>query len=1279
MPEDKAKDEGIKLKVAEAYQEDVYSGRVRVDYDVLEKLGLAPGDIIEIEGTRKTYAIADVLYPADQGLGIIRMDGLIRKNAGVGIGETVTVRRPPKPQVAKKVVLAPVKKEEQVVIDEYYLKNVLAGYVVTRGDYVVVRFDTFGFFIDFYPMKEMWFKVISTVPPKGPVIITQDTQIEIKPGGVGEEIPEVTYEDIGDMRDVIQKVREMVEIPLRHPEIFERLGIEPPKGVLLYGPPGTGKTLLAKAVANEAGAYFISINGPEIVSKYVGESEARLREIFEEAQKNAPAIIFIDEIDAIAPKRDEAVGEVERRLVAQLLTLMDGLKSRGKVIVIAATNRPNAIDPALRRPGRFDREIEIPVPNEEARYEILKVHTRRVPLGKKIVEEKDGKKIEKYVPLTKEEKERLLRWLASVTHGYVGADLAALVKEAAMNAIRRVIPDILARRDEELPKDILEKLMVTEEDFKEALKMITPSAMREFYVEVPKVKWKDIGGLDEVKQELREAVEWPIKYKDVFEKIGIKPPKGILLYGPPGTGKTLLAKAAASESGANFIAVKGPEILNKWVGESLPGDEIIYIIDDKGLFRKIKIEDFERGKALTIDDNKVATVKAAELIIHENRYNFVYRIRTKTGREIRVTGGHTLFTNENGGLKEVKVDELKVGMKIAIPAKIELPETVKEFDLLKALKDEKNVYLKETKELLNKAINILGIDKVSELVGIERKNLYSYLQRAKLPLNKAWKLIEKLKVDYSGYHIATHMGNELPAKVRFNEKLGELVGLFLADGSYFHNGIRISLSKEEYEEIKDYFAEFGSISVYVKTGNSVDIYFNNKLLKLLFKALGLVEGSNKKFIPELLFSTPREFKKGLLRGYFSGDGTFSGHVIEVSTVSKELANDIALMLLSFGIISSIKTKREWNGSISYRITITHKKRLKKFKEEIAFLFSKKNAKLTEYLEKANDYNGGYAKDIDRDIYWDEIVEISREEFNDKYIYDLTVEGTERFIAGFGGILVHNSERAIREIFRRARQAAPCIIFIDEIDAIAPARGSDVNRVTDRIVNQLLTEMDGITERGDVIVMGATNRPDILDPALLRPGRFDRIIYVPPPDKVARTEIFYIHSKQLPLDPEIDERWNEIKRNLESLKNEEKILERFDLKKEDIEEVLKMKKDEVKERYGKDEKITKIINLAAFYYPLAEKTEGYTGADISAVVREAAMLALREKFQELRGKREHDIKKALANIKIRYKHFEKALDKVGPSVDPDVIKAYEEFAKNFRKGMGKKIKYSNYLG
>ncbi|WP_297074129.1 CDC48 family AAA ATPase [Thermococcus sp.] len=790
----------IKLKVASAYQRDVGRGIVRIDRKAMRELGVQPGDIVEIIGTKNTAAVVWPAYPEDEGLNIIRMDGTIRKNAGVGLGDEVTVRKADVKE-AKKVIVAPTEPIRFGRDFVEWLHSRLVGRPVVRGDYI--KIGILG--------QELTFVVTATTPA-GIVQITEFTDFQVSEKPVKEVSKTatlgVTYEDIGGLKDVIQKVREMIELPLKHPEIFEKLGIEPPKGVLLYGPPGTGKTLLAKAVANEANAHFIAINGPEIMSKYYGESEERLREVFKEAEENAPAIIFIDEIDSIAPKREETHGEVEKRVVSQLLTLMDGLKSRGKVIVIGATNRPDAIDPALRRPGRFDREIEVGVPDKQGRKEILQIHTRGMPIEpdfrrdkvieileklrgderfrdaidraiEKVEKAKDEEEIKRVLRevderLYDEVKARLidglLEELAEITHGFVGADLAALAREAAMAALRRLIKEgKIDFEAEHIPREVLEELKVTRKDFYEALKMVEPSALREVLLEVPNVRWDDIGGLEDVKQELREAVEWPLKYPEAFAGLGITPPKGILLYGPPGTGKTLLAKAVANESQANFIAIKGPEVLSKWVGES--------------------------------------------------------------------------------------------------------------------------------------------------------------------------------------------------------------------------------------------------------------------------------------------------------------------------------------------------------------------------------------------------------------------------------------------------------EKNIREIFRKARQAAPTVIFIDEIDAIAPRRGTDVNRVTDRLINQLLTEMDGIQENSGVVVIGATNRPDIIDPALLRPGRFDRLILVPAPDEKARLEIFKVHTRKVPLAEDV---------NLEEL---------------------------------------------------AKRTEGYTGADIAAVVREAAMLAMRRALQEgiiKPGMKADEIRR---RVKVTMKDFEEALKKIGPSVSKETMEYYRKMQEQFKQARG----------
>ncbi len=558
---------GVKLKVAEAVQDDVNKGIVRIDSSFMRKIGVREGDVVEITGNRTTAAIAARAYPGDIGLNIIRMDGLTRRNAKTSIGELVTVRKADAKE-AKKVVIAPARKGIFVRASPQIFKQGLLGRAVVKGDIVALGGTTrrrtamsdnpfydeiFSMFDEHFSSSGFGFSdlkfIVVEVIPKKPAVISELTEVVFKPEAVEvseERIPEVTYEDIGGLNEEIKKVREMIELPLKHPEIFEKLGIEPPKGVLLHGPPGTGKTLLAKAVANESSAHFILINGPEIMSKYYGQSEQNLRKKFDEAEKNAPSIIFIDEIDAIASKREESKGEVERRVVAQLLALMDGLKSRGKVIVIAATNVPNLLDPALRRPGRFDREIEIKVPDKKGRLDILKIHTRNMPLSKDVDLER----------------------IAAVTHGFVGADLAALAKEAAMIVLRRVLPELKLKEEQPLSEELLEKLVITMDDFKEALRVVRPSAMREVLVEVPNVKWDDIGGLKEAKQELKEAVEWPLKYPEAFLRMGIRPPRGILLYGPPGTGKTLLAKAVANESEANFISVKGPELLSKWVGES---------------------------------------------------------------------------------------------------------------------------------------------------------------------------------------------------------------------------------------------------------------------------------------------------------------------------------------------------------------------------------------------------------------------------------------------------------------------------------------------------------------------------------------------------------------------------------------------------------------------------------------------------------------------------------------------------------------------------------------
>ncbi len=719
--------EGVKLKVAEILPPNAERGIVGIDIYTKQRLGITYGDIVEIEGKRKTAAIAWPNPTSDMGKNIIRMDRITRENSGVGIGDEVIVRKAEwKP--AKQIILAPVSFDSPRLRGyESIIKKTLDGRPFVKGDLVVLPV-----------LRKSVYKVVST-NPSGIVRVTQATKIVIRDEVVGEGAgTSVSYDDIGGLSEQIQKVREMIELPLKHPRLFRELGIEPPKGVLLYGPPGTGKTLLAKAVATEANAHFIAINGPEIMSKFVGEAEEKLRKIFEEAKRNAPSIIFIDEIDAIAPKREDVLGEVERRVVAQLLTLMDGLEARGDVIVIAATNRPNAIDPALRRPGRFDREIELPVPDKRGRYEILLIHTRHMPIkiyespeqvkrvvkslikeleeaelvlkrikegedvktairrlggeiGRKVQQEKKEEKIGEVIereieyldeikevyrkiehlddlekikeviesasPIVRERiknalKGDILWYLAEKTHGFVGADISALVKEAAMKVLRRIIPKIDFEKDE-IPPEIFKELQVTREDFEYALKEVKPSALREVFIEVPNVRWEDIGGLEIVKKKLREAVEYPLKYRDVFKDMGIEPPKGVLLYGPPGTGKTLLAKAVATESEANFIAIKGPEVLSKWVGESerairevfqkarqsAPSiifiDEIDAIAPIRGMFPDSHVTDRIVNQLLTEMDG-ISELKDVVVIAATNRPDIIDPSLLRPGRFDRI-------------------------------------------------------------------------------------------------------------------------------------------------------------------------------------------------------------------------------------------------------------------------------------------------------------------------------------------------------------------------------------------------------------------------------------------------------------------------------------------------------------------------------------------------------------------------------------------------------------------------------------------------------------------
>jgi len=533
----------IILKIDEIPKQHVGRGRAIVDPKILEDTKWSTGQILELTYNKKTHVKLWPGSPEEYGTGIIKIDGITRQNIGAGIGDKITIKSVEAAN-AEQIILSPTEKIAAEGLQEYMIYNYL-NHVFTTGDTISLNTQMGG---------RVQFVVTSTKPAK-PVIVTEQTEFKLgnMTKAVDSTVPRITYDELGGLKNEVQKIREMVELPMRHPELFEKIGVEAPKGVLLYGPPGTGKTLLAKAVAGETNAHFTSLSGPEIMGKYYGESEERIREIFNQAEENSPSIIFIDEIDSIAPKRDEVSGEVEKRIVSQLLTLMDGMKSRGKVVVIAATNRPDSIDPALRRPGRFDREIEIGIPDEEGRYEILSIHTRGMPIDEKVD----------------------LKQISKTTHGFVGADLEMLSKEAAMRSLRRILPEIDLDEDK-ISAEILQKIKITSEDFRDALKEVRPSALREVQVQVPNVSWDDVGGLDELKEELREAIEWPIKHKDAFEYVDVQSPKGVLLYGPPGTGKTLIAKALAKMTDSNFISVKGPELLSKWVGESEKGVREIF-------------------------------------------------------------------------------------------------------------------------------------------------------------------------------------------------------------------------------------------------------------------------------------------------------------------------------------------------------------------------------------------------------------------------------------------------------------------------------------------------------------------------------------------------------------------------------------------------------------------------------------------------------------------------------------------------------------------------------
>ncbi len=533
----------IILKINEIPQQHVGKGRAIIDPKIIEEQNWNVGQILELTYNKKTYVKLWPASPEEYGASLIKIDGITRQNIGAGLDDKISIKSVEAAN-AEQITLSPTEKIAIDGLQEYMIYNYL-NHVFSNGDTISLN-TQMGSKIQF---------VITNTKPSKPVIVTESTLFKLGSltKAVDSSVPRITYDELGGLKNEVQKIREIVELPMRHPELFDKIGLEAPKGVLLYGPPGTGKTLIAKAVAGETNAHFISLSGPEIMGKHYGESEEKIREIFTQAEENSPSIIFIDEIDSIAPKRDEVSGELEKRIVSQLLTLMDGMKSRGKVVVIAATNRPDSIDPALRRPGRFDREIEIGIPDNDGRLDILSIHTRGMPINEKVN----------------------LKQIAKTTHGFVGADLETLSKEAAMRSLRRILPE-LDLEEEKISSEILQKIEISNDDFREALKEVRPSALREVQVQIPDVNWDDVGGLDELKDELREAVEWPIKHKEAYDYVDVEAPKGILLHGPPGTGKTLIAKALAKMTESNFISIKGPELLSKWVGESEKGVREIF-------------------------------------------------------------------------------------------------------------------------------------------------------------------------------------------------------------------------------------------------------------------------------------------------------------------------------------------------------------------------------------------------------------------------------------------------------------------------------------------------------------------------------------------------------------------------------------------------------------------------------------------------------------------------------------------------------------------------------
>ncbi len=1179
-------EEEIKLKVGELTERsDFGRGIVRISARDMKRIAINEGDVVEIEGKRKTAAIAVRAYPADVGLDIIRMDGLERRNCGAGIGEAVKIKKA-EVKEAKNVTIAPARKGIIIHMGGNLLKQnllmrpVLVGDIIIPNPIVQNRRQQSTFFEQFFgmdfgdflftPFGEEKFVVVNS-DPKGIVRITRATDVELLPQATSpleeEKIPQVTYEDLGGLHDEIQKVREMIELPLKHPELFERLGIEPPKGILLHGPPGTGKTLLAKAVANESGARFLLINGPEVMSKFYGESEENLRKVFEQAEKNAPSIIFLDEIDSIAPKREEVKGEVEKRVVSQLLTLMDGLKNRGKVIVIGATNIPNSLDPALRRPGRFDREIELGVPNKDGRYEILQIHTRGMPLTKNVDLEK----------------------IAEITYGYVGADISALCKEAAMHTLRRLLPDLGAmKEDKQISQDMLKKLIVTKDDFDYALKMVEPSAMREVLIEVPKVKWSDIGGLEGVKGSLKESVEWPLKHPQSFKRLGIRPPTGILLFGPPGCGKTMLAKAVANESGANFISVKGPELLSMWVGESEK-----HVRD---VFRRAKqvapsIIFFDEVDALVPrrgfgSDSHVTERVVSQLLAEisglEELHDVVVIAASVTGET------PILVKDKEGEIKLVTIGDFVDQFYEKAEEGIEKP--IKEYKCLgfdnlstktpngsrfgsSAFKDIRGVFRHKVEEIYEieflggkirttgnhsvfvRTNNGIKAKPVSQLKpgeylvdlpykvnrtnrGLREVRSHNFKDKIELDIpifDEDEVLQEKyafaLNSDIPQSQIATQLGisqptvslwqrgisspralskkyfkHTLPEWVTVTPDLMRLFGYYTAEG-YARKEIDFCFNTNEQFLIED-------LKNLMKTNFGLEpdaIKINGKAINIVYNSKPLAKlfirhcgkGAHKKHVPPALFEAPREYFLEFLKGYVAGDGYEDKH------------GRIEVTSVSKQLILELNWLCRMHGIKSYihKFVAKEGRRIKngsplKAVEAYRLGIGKHNNPFNT-LNTFSRSKRAVIKNIKKLPY-------------SGYVYDLCGCDNEAFFGGESPILLHN-----------------------------------------------------------------TNRPDIIDPALLRPGRLDRQILVPTPDEKSRLEVFKVHTAGMPLTKDVD----------------------------------------VKQ--------------------LAAQADGYSGADIEALCREAAMNAMRKNIE---------------TSEVTRKDFAEALKDVKPSVNEEMNAFYESVLK-----------------